>query len=73
MAGQGHNNPPVILELTREEAEFVLKNAEDNMAVGLNIVMAVQAGTMSREVGEKTVALIEAFRPIRDKTRAALK
>jgi hypothetical protein len=66
---KGHNNPPVILELTREEAEFVLKNADTNMAQGL----AILTGGFSVEAQRKTVDLIEQFRPIRDKVKEALK
>jgi hypothetical protein len=66
---KGHNNPPVMLELTREEAEFMLLNAETNMAQGL----AILTGGFSEEAQRKTVALIEQFRPIRDKVKEALK
>lgn len=68
MAKIGDNNPPVILELTREEAEFLLRNAETNMAQGL----AILTGGFSEEAQRKTVELIEAFRPLRDKTKKAL-
>lgn len=66
---KGHNNPPVILELTREEAEFLLLNAETNMAQGL----AILSGPFSEDAKRKTVDLIEGFRPLRDKTKAALR
>lgn len=69
MARQGHNNPPVILELTREEAEFMLLNAETNMQQGLAILTA----GFSEDAQRKTVALIEGFRPLRDKLKVALK
>lgn len=68
MAKIGDNNPPVILELTREEAEFLMKNAETNMAMGLEMLSA----PMSEEGLRQTVDLIEAFRPLRDKTKKAL-
>lgn len=65
----GDNHPPVVLELTREEAEFLLANFESNISMalaGLNM-------QLSRSGQEKLVGLIESFRPLRDKTRAALR
>jgi hypothetical protein len=70
MVGRDHNQAPdVVLELTRKQAEFLLRNCESNMGFALNILFAVQQGAMSRETAEKTVALNEAFREIRDKLR----
>ena len=69
MTNQGHNNPPVLLELTREEAEFILRNAETNMEQGL----AILTSGFSDEAKRKTVELIEQFRPIRDKVKDAMK
>lgn len=69
--GIGGNSPPVILELTPEEAAFLMDNCESNMQMGMKMLLAVQAGTMSLEAGQATVALVEKFRPIHAKLRAA--
>lgn len=69
MSQVGHNNPPVTLELAREEAEFALKNVETNITQGLALL---QSG-LSPGSAEKIVTLIEDFKPIRDKLKAALK
>lgn len=73
MSSEGHNNPPVILELTHKEAEFLLENAESNVEMGIEILAAVQAGSMSVEAVQAAVAFIESFRPLREKIKTALK
>lgn len=73
--GIGDNNPPdetVMLVLTKDEAAFLMENCESNIQMGLKVLAGVQAGSWSREVAEKTVALMEQFRPIRDKLKPLL-
>lgn len=65
------NNPPdVELGLTRAEAEFMLENCETNIAQGMAILTI---DGFSRDALEKTVALIEQFKPIREKLKKAMR
>lgn len=73
MSGSGHNNPPVIIEFTSAEAEFLSQALDNEMAVGLNILQAVQEGTFSQDAAEKVAAKMEAMRPILKKFKEALK
>lgn len=42
------NNPPdVVLELTREEAEFLLRNCDSNITVGLASLQLVTSRTVA--------------------------
>lgn len=68
MAEIGHNRQSIVLDLTREEAAFMLHNAEENMRQGLMLLN----GDFSEEAKRKVVDLIENFRPIRDKLREQL-
>ena len=63
---KGHNNPPVILELTSEEAAFLRDNCESNIAFGLD---ALQQLT-SRDLQERMVGNIEMFKAIKAKISA---
>lgn len=62
----GGNNPPVILELTDDQARFLLAQSEEAMMIGMQLLTGVSRGNQ-----EKLVASIEGFRPIRDKLKAA--
>ncbi len=56
------NNPPYVsLELTQEQAEFLLKNCNSNLTLGLQLVMACK----SREQAEKFIQFNENFKAIR--------
>lgn len=60
------NNPPdVILELTMDEAKFLLENCNTNMEFGLRSMMAMPDA--NRETLEKLVNLNEKFKTIRNK------
>jgi hypothetical protein len=59
------NNPPdVALELTTDEARFLLDNCNSNIVFALN---AIQQGELSRPSLEKLIALSEKFKGIRAK------
>ena len=60
MAGIGDNNPPVIVELTKEQATFLLENCDTNIGYGLNFLQSV-----SRETAEKLVEQMEMFKGIK--------
>lgn len=70
MTDPGHNNPPVVLELTREEAEFMLRNAEANIAHGMCLLE--QREKLSEAGLHKVVELIESFKPLRAKLKKVL-
>ena len=58
------NNPPdVSLELDADTAKFLLKNCEDNLFMGLGLIMSPG---ISRENAEKLVAMNDKFKTIRD-------
>lgn len=60
-----HNNPPaVVLELTKEEAEFLLDNCDTNIRMSLGMLTKV-----SQSTGERLIKLIERFKSIRKKLR----
>ena len=63
---KGHNNPPVILELTPEEAAFLRDNCKSNIAFGLD---ALQRLT-SRDLQERMVGNIAMFEAISAKISA---
>ena len=65
---KGHNNPPICLELTQEEAEFVLRNCDTN----IQQMLAMLQQDISLGSQEKLGAMIEQFSAIRDKTREAI-
>lgn len=58
----GNNPPDVVLELTRDEAQFLLRNCDTNIAFGL-----ANLQTMERPAAEKLVGLIEQFKGLRNK------
>ncbi len=59
---EGHNKPPYsIVELTEEQHEFLIKNFNTNIAFGLEFLNTVD----NREVAEKLVETIEAFKDVR--------
>lgn len=61
----GHNQPPVVVELPGDLADFLIDNCETNMEFGLRVLVMVQEGTMSRETGQKVVDLAEKFKRVR--------
>lgn len=61
------NNPPdVELQLTLEEAQFLLRNCESNIHFALMALEAIE----TRGNLEKTVDLMESFKNIRDKLKS---
>lgn len=59
------NNPPdVILELTMDEAKFLLENCNSNIGFALN---AIQNGDLSRPTVEALVVKMEQFKAVRTK------
>lgn len=64
------NNPPAAtLELTQEEADFLIANLDAGLQQGLGILTLVQDGTMSMETAHKAVALMEPMRSITKKLK----
>lgn len=64
------NNPPfVVVELTKEEFEFLVGNCESNMEFAMKAMMSDPP--LSRASLEKLVDLNEQFKGIRDKLKAA--
>jgi hypothetical protein len=55
------NNPPVIIELSKELAEFLMENCEANIAYGLAGLQSLH----SRDLQEKMVKNIEAFKALK--------
>ena len=55
------NNPPVVVEFTPEQAEFLKNNCDTNIAFGLAALQDMK----SRESAEKMVELLEAFKGIK--------
>lgn len=54
-----HNNPPILVEMTPEMADFVVLNCESNMHFAL-----ANLQTVSRPTAEKLVEQIENFRAL---------
>jgi hypothetical protein len=73
VSGQGHNNPPVTVEFTVDEATFLRDALDAEVGAALNILAAVQDGTFTEDVAVKVVAKMEAVRPILAKFKEALK
>lgn len=65
----GHNNAPVVVELSRAEAEFLREHIADTMQVSLNILSTVRSKTPSVV---KLVEQTESLRGIREKLVKAL-
>jgi hypothetical protein len=61
----GNNPPDVVLELTMEQAEFLLRNCDHNIGFALHILQ----NNSDRASAERTVALTEKFKEIRNKLR----
>jgi hypothetical protein len=59
---QSNNPPDVILELTKQQAEFLLKNCNSNITMGLKLI---DMPDVSRGTLERAVALMEEFKAIR--------
>lgn len=62
----GHNLPVKIVRFSEEELEFLYKNCDVNIVQSLAILQSV-----SREVADKIVKLIENFRAIKSRLDAA--
>ena len=63
---KGHNNPPVTLELTPEEAAFLRDNCESNIVFGLDTLQRLT----SRDLQERMIGNIEMFKAIKAKISA---
>lgn len=66
MTAPSNNPPDVIVYLTAEQAQFIIENADTNIAFALGTLR-----TVSRETQEKLVEQIENFRGVRDAVRKA--
>lgn len=63
------NNPPILVELTPELAQFVKDNCETNLAFGLQAL-----GTLtSRDLQEQMVQQMENFKALRQAVIEAVK
>jgi hypothetical protein len=66
---EGHNNPPdVVLELSSKEAEFLMRNVDSNIEMGLNLLN----GPISKGGAEHIVDLLENFKAVRAKLQKGL-
>ena len=65
---QQSNGPPVIVELTQEEAKFLIDNCESNIIMGLQ---ALQTTLTSKDLMKKVINLNDCFKTIRDKIMKA--
>jgi hypothetical protein len=63
------NNPPVILELPKELAEFIVTNCDANITFALQFLQQLK----SRDLQEQMVANIEKFKQLLELTTKALK
>lgn len=72
---QSNNAPDVLLELTHEEATFLLDNCQANTHLGLKMIMIIggEKGPLEekREKAQKYVELNEKFHNITKKLRKA--
>lgn len=59
---KGHNQPPV--ELTGDEAAFVVSLLERDLGQSLSLLQLVQEGKMSKEAAYEVVSYIEKAKPI---------
>lgn len=57
---QGHNNPPIVMELSHQDAIFLQRNIDTNMGQMLGIIQL-----LSPEGQEKIVSMLESFRSLR--------
>lgn len=60
MAEIGDNNPPVVVELTKEQAEFLVHNCDTNVGYALGMLQTVSRGT-----AEKLVEQMEMFKGVK--------
>ena len=59
----GHNQPPYkTLDLTKDQAEFLLSNCETNIRAGLTFLNECK----DRDTAKRLVKLTENFKAIRD-------
>lgn len=58
------NNPPVMVELTAEQAKFLKENCETNMTFCLDAMMKL-GNEMSKDSLVKLVALLENFKGVK--------
>lgn len=67
MANKLSNNPPVVLELEPDLADFLVENCEANLRMGMNILQNLNAveGSKDRKFAEKLVDQLEKFRKLR--------
>lgn len=66
---KGHNNPPVMIELPREIAEFIIENCDSNLRLGIQLL-----DKSENEIqGRKIVRLIENFRTLKTIVEKAMK
>ena len=61
------NNPPVIVELTKDEADFLEGNCDANIQMALGLLQ----NTKNRSTAEKLLKMYEFFKSIRTKVRNA--
>lgn len=76
MINKTHNNPPdVVLELTHEQATFLVENCKANLHLGLQMVLSFQhaSGTLEekRAKAQKFIDLQEQFQAVLRKLRTA--
>lgn len=66
------NNPPdFVLELTQEEAEFLMRNCKANLHYSLTAMTKLQEMDARRSSFEKLVEHTENFKTISDKLKKA--
>ena len=66
----GHNKPPVVVELTKEQARFVVKNCDSNISATLNALCS--GAEFSRSAQEALVDLMENFKGVKAAVEKAL-
>lgn len=59
---EGHNNPPVVIELTTELTEFLLDNCNTNLEFGLKSLNMLSSPDLQKQM----VAAIENFKGVRE-------
>lgn len=75
MSNQGHNNPPITLELPPELATFLIDNCTKNISFSLDMLMKAQMAGMTggenpldKKTITKLVGLMEQFKQLRQLT-----
>lgn len=71
------NNPPeVIVEMSRELADFVIENCDTNIEFGLKAMMAIgtvdDGSNKTRESLEKLVTLNENFKALKNAVKKGM-